>query len=79
MASVTYYVAIPFIEDEDGELHAGEAQELQSAMAAIGRAAVLAQNYAGAIAFSRTGDPSLGEFEPGVIVARYGRAPEEVE
>lgn len=48
-------------------------------MAAVGRAAALAQKHAGAIAFSRTGDPGLGEFEPAVILARYGRTAEEVE
>lgn len=77
--SVTYYVAIPFIEDEDGDIQPGEAQELQTARAAIGWAAVLAEKHAGAIAFSRTGTPSLGEFEPAVILARYGRTAEEVE
>lgn len=77
--SVTYYVALPFIEDEDGDLQPGEAQEAQTAMAAIGRAASLAQKHAGAIAFSRTGDPGLGEFEPAVILARYGRTADEME
>lgn len=37
------------------------------------------EEHAGAIAFSRTGDPGLGEFEPAVILARYGRTAEEVE
>ncbi|ADH90231.1 conserved hypothetical protein [Ancylobacter novellus DSM 506] len=77
--SVTYYVALPFVEDDDGDLQPGEAQEAQTAMAAIGRAAALAQKHAGAIAFSRNGDPGLGEFEPAVVLARYGRAPDEME
>ncbi len=29
-------------------------------------------NYCGAIAFSRTGDPAIGEFEDAVILARLG-------
>lgn len=77
--SVIYYVALPFVENDDGELQPGEAQEAQTAMAAIGRAAALAQKHAGAIAFSRTGDPGLGEFEPAVILARYGRTAEEMQ
>lgn len=77
--SVTYYVALPFIENEDSQIQPGEAQEAQSAMVAISRAAALAHKYAGAIAFSRMGDPGLCEFEPAVILARYGRTPDELE
>ncbi len=35
MGSVTYYVALPFVRTEDGELVAGEAQERQTAGAAV--------------------------------------------
>lgn len=58
--SVISYVVLPFIENDDGGLQLGEAQEAQTALAAIGRAAVLAQKHAGAIAFSRAGNPDLG-------------------
>jgi hypothetical protein len=37
----------------------------------------MASSKAGAIAFSRTGDPSTGEFADAVILARYGDVPEE--
>ena len=77
--SVTYYVAIPFVRNEEGDLVPGEALEVQSEGAAKSRAKLMAVNAAGAIAFARTGDPSIGEFQPAVILARYGETPDEVE
>lgn len=79
MASITYYVAIPFGRSEDGDLVAGEPKECQSEAAARSAASRLALINAGAIAFSRTGDPTTGDFEPAKIVARYGETPEYVE
>ncbi len=38
MAAMTYYVALPFERGEEGDLVAGEAQECQTATAAIRRA-----------------------------------------
>lgn len=78
MSAVTYYVALPIILGEEGELLPGEAVEMPSEQAARSRAAALAAKYAGAIAFSRSGDPSTGEFEPAVILARYGDLPAEI-
>jgi len=78
--AVTYYVAIPFVRSEDGELVAGEAIEVQGGVpAAISKAGQLSIKNAGAIAFARTGDPALGEFQPAIILARYGETPNEVE
>jgi hypothetical protein len=48
----------------------------------MGRASTavrLSASHAGAIAFSRTGDPSTGEFEPAQLVDRYGETPNEVD
>jgi hypothetical protein len=36
------------------------------------RARALALEHAGALAFSRTGDPTTGEFRDAVILARFG-------
>lgn len=79
MARITYFVALPFTEDEDGHLVPGEPAEAQSASSATSRARSLAERGAGALAFSRTGDPNIGEFDPAVILARFGRTPEELE
>ncbi|MGD0635158.1 MAG: hypothetical protein ABSA13_12920 [Beijerinckiaceae bacterium] len=75
MGSVTYYVALPFVQTEDGDLVAGEAKELQSAGAAVREAQRLALTAAGAVAFSRTGDPGSGEFEDAVVIHRFGDVP----
>ena len=60
---VTYYVALPFVPCDDG-IAPGEAVECLSANAAVMRAETLSHKpgCTGVIAFSRTGDPSTGDF-----------------
>ena len=74
MPLVTYYVALPFRYLEDGQVAAGEPLECRDVSKARSTAATMARdsNYCGAIAFSRTGDPAIGEFEDAVIVTRLG-------
>jgi hypothetical protein len=66
---VVYYVALHSIEVGVG-LAPGEAIECPSGGAAIRRAQAMALNEvnARAVAFSRSGDPNLGEFEDAVIL-----------
>lgn len=71
-APVTYHVVVPFDRDGEGDLKPGEAQEATSAGAAERRARSLAVEHAGAVAFSRTGDPATGEFEDAVVLAQFG-------
>ena len=73
IAHVTYFVAMPF--DADGDLVAGEAQDRQTASAAENTARRMAKTAAGAVAFSRTGDPSTGEFEDAVVLREFGDVP----
>jgi hypothetical protein len=75
MAAVTYYVALPFVWTEDGDLVPGEAQERQTANAAVREAQRMAMTSAGAVAFSRSGDPSSGEFEDATVIGSYGDVP----
>jgi hypothetical protein len=77
MAGVTYYVALPFDRNEEGELVPGEAQECQTSSAAIRRAEGMARASAGAIAFARSGDPATGEFESAEVLKRFGAVPAE--
>jgi hypothetical protein len=70
--NVTYYVVIPFDRNEVGDLTAGPAQEATSSLSAERGARALALQHAGAVAFSRTGDPSIGEFQDAVILAQFG-------
>lgn len=63
MADVTYYVALPFLQDDDGAPVAGAAEECQSSTTALRRAEMMSRmaGSIGAVAFSRTGDPMIGE------------------
>lgn len=75
---MVYYVALPFILIEGG-LAPGEAVECPNGAAAIRRAQGMAFNKenAGAVAFSRSGDPNLGEFEDAAILKTFGQVPED--
>ena len=75
MAGMTYFVALPFIRsDEDGVIVAGEPKEARSEEQAMrmARSMATADGHCGAVAFSRTGDPALGEFEDAVILKKFG-------
>ena len=75
MANITYYVAMGFERDEAGDLVALDPLEAQSSTQAISRARVLAATKAGAIAFSRTGDPDVGEFADAKVLWQAGDIP----
>ena len=70
MATMTYYVALAFMRADDGGIVACEPKEARSSDQAIRMADSLAttEGHCGAIAFSRTGDPALGEFDDAVIL-----------
>jgi hypothetical protein len=80
MADVTYYVAIPFFQDDNGSPVAGNAEECQSPMAALRRAEILSRGAGrvGAVAFSRTGDPMIGEFRDAKLLKTYGNVPDDL-
>jgi hypothetical protein len=75
---VTYYVAIQFVRRPDGSLVAQRPIECAHADAAIACAKTMTREQAGAVAFSRTGDPARGEFDPAVVLARFGDVPEDI-
>ena len=74
MATMTYFVALAFMRTEDGDIVACEPKEAQSADQAVRMANALAvsDGHCGAIAFSRTGDPAIGEFDDAVILKTVG-------
>ena len=76
MASMTYYVALAFTRSEGGDIVACEPKEARSSNQAIRMADFLAttEGHCGAIAFSRTGDPALGDFEDAVILKLSARS-----
>ena len=80
MADVTYYVAMSFGEDEAGSPVAGAAEECQNSAAALRRAEILSRisGNIGAIAFSRSGDPMIGEFGDAKLLRKFGNVPEDL-
>jgi hypothetical protein len=80
MIDMTYYVALPFLQDDTGSSVAGAAEECQSPSVAIRRAEVLskAPGSVGAVAFSRTGDPMVGEFSDARLLMKFGEVPEDL-
>jgi hypothetical protein len=79
-ADITYYVALPFLQDDTGSPAAGAAEECQSPSGAIRRAEALskAPGSIGAVAFSRTGDPMIGEFGDAQLLRKFGDVPEDL-
>jgi hypothetical protein len=79
MSEVTYYVALPFVGADDG-IAAGEAVECFNANAAVMKAEALSRNpgHIGAVAFSRTGDPSTGDFGDATVIRKFGDVPEDL-
>jgi len=69
---VTYHVVVAFDRDAEGDLKAGEGREVMSPVVAERRARALVLEHAGAVAFSRTGNPATGEFQDAVILAQFG-------
>jgi len=80
MANITYYVALPFMRDESGEMIAGSAEECQSATTALRRAEIMSRipGSIGAVAFSRTGDPMVGEFGDAHLLRKFGSVPDDL-
>jgi ABC-type uncharacterized transport system substrate-binding protein len=80
MADVTYYVAMPFLEDDSGSPVAGAAEECQSSTMALRRAEILSRTpgSVGAGAFSRTDDPMMGEFNDAQLLRKFGSVPDDL-
>jgi len=78
MVDITYYVAMPFLRDDIGDLVAGAAEECQSATTALRRAEILSRTagHIGAVAFSRSGDPMIGEFGDAKLLRSFGNVPD---
>jgi len=80
MADITYYVAMPFLVDESGSPVAGTAEECQTSTGALRRAEMLSRTagHIGAVAFSRTGDPMMGEFGDAKLLRKFGSVPDDL-
>jgi len=79
MAEVIYYVALPFVASDDG-LAPGEPVECVNPNAAVMRAEALSrkQGCVGALAFSRSGDPSTGDFSDAKVIRKFVDVPDDL-
>jgi hypothetical protein len=78
MPSHTLHVVQAF-EERDGGIVPVEPKACPSAASARALAARFAQTHVGIIAWSRTGDPDLGDWGPPVVLVRTGVIPDEFE
>jgi len=79
MPRLTYFAVLPFSRTEDGDFLAEAVIEARSAEQAKATASRMEGGEGkGAIAFSNTGDPKLGEWEDAVILGRYGDVPDDL-
>lgn len=79
MARVTYFVVVPFIRDEFGDLVSEDAIEKHGRAEAMALALALSKTKTGVIAFSRSGDPATGDFDDAVELGRFGEVPADLE
>lgn len=78
--AVTYYVALPFVQTDEGPAP-GQPQEMPNEAAAVRRAEAMARNpaHVGALAFKRSGEPALGAFDDATILRTFGKVPENLD
>jgi len=78
--SVTYFVALPFIDSDEGPMP-GEAKECQSEGMAVRAAESLSrkEGFVGALAFKRSGAPNEGQFGDAVVLKTFGLVPERLD
>lgn len=70
-------VLAAFVKNDDGELvPAFDPRQVDSEDRAKRDARMMADQYAGVVAWSRDADPSIGEYGPPVIIFQSGEVPE---
>jgi hypothetical protein len=79
MAEETYYVAVAFVAT-DGGIVPAERVECLNPNAAVIRAEALSRKpgHVGALAFSRSGDFSTGDFSDVKIIRKFGSVPDDL-
>ncbi|MGF9567813.1 hypothetical protein AAIH70_30475 [Neorhizobium sp. BT27B] len=70
-------VLAAFVKNDDGELvPAFDPRQVDSEDRAKRDAQLIADHYAGVVAWSREADPSIGEYGPPTIIFHSGEIPE---
>ena len=78
--SLTYYVALPFVQHETG-IAPGPAQKCPNEASAMRRAEAMSrqQPNVGALAFKRSGDPGMGNYSDATILKAFGEVPTNLD
>jgi hypothetical protein len=78
--SVTYFVALPFINSDEGPVP-GEAMECPNEGTALLRAAAMSRKpeNVGALAFKRSGEPNQGTFGEPTVLRTFGLVSENLD
>jgi len=71
---ITWHAAVPIARRDDGAILTDDAIECASPEAAVECARQMAglPQYVGAVAYTRTGYPDIGWYEPAEILGRFG-------
>lgn len=79
MAEVMYFVTLPFLAADDG-IAAAEPTECFNPTAVVMRAEALSRKpgHVGAVAFSRTGDPTTGDSGDAKVIKKFGAVPDDL-
>lgn len=78
MGRKTVAVVVPVVKTRKGGLAAGEPVTCQSADHARRQAVRTASRCAGAVAFTRSGDPELDEYDDPVLLEVHGQVPAQI-
>jgi hypothetical protein len=78
MSKQTYYAVLPFEIGPRGKLMEGQAVPATSGDHAVRLAHRMEPRVAGAVAFSRTGDPETGDWDDAVILVVLGAVPPDL-
>jgi hypothetical protein len=79
MTEVTYFVALPLVATDDG-IAADEPIEYFNPTAIVMRAEALSRKpgHVGAVAFSRTGNPTTGDFGDAKAIKKFGESADDL-
>lgn len=75
----TFWGVQPYGVGRKGEFIPAPARPATDEGHAKRMASRMAEKVSGAVAFSRRGDPDLGDWDPPVILERHGSLPDNVE
>lgn len=77
-ATTTIHVVLGFRRNKKGKKEADQPFQAQSADAAKRKAQRYAEAGGGGVAFSRTGDAKMGDWQDAVILGVFGEVPDDV-